>query len=138
MANSKYNAGREATALKQINYNTDTFVLIALDASYRALAWSDDDGFLGVNHTIADLVGIIDTATLSGKTVDFEGRMYSNPVVFPGIGVGQNVACMVLRNTTVGHLIAFYDSFEADQELEIAGDGTPVTLNGPVSGWVRI
>lgn len=135
MANLKYNEGRAATANKDVDYDTDTFTLVALEG-YSAADYDPD-------HTYAAITGIgtvVDTATLANTVVNSDGSMTSDPVVFTALAVGDDPVSFILRDTTAGKVIGFIDTLSASTPIDgtIIGDGTNVTINPPVEGWIRV
>lgn len=146
--NSKYSEGREATAEKLVDYDGDTLRLYLLDATYLAIAWDDEaeegEQFTGVDHSFADLIGILDFVDLTNVDVTDgtwdggAGWVTSDPAVFTGLAVGETSMCAVLRDTTADVLIAFYDHLAGDMPWEIVGTGANKTVTQPTYGWVRI
>lgn len=135
MANSKYNEGRAATANSDVDYDTDTFTLVALEG-YTATEFDED-------HDYTDITGIgtvVDTATLASTVVNANGSMTSDPVVFTGLATGDDPTCFILRDTTAGVVIGFIDTLADETLIEgtIIGDGTNVTINPPAEGWIRV
>lgn len=128
MANAKYDEGREAIAKATIDLDTATIDLVAVSSAYTFAA----------GHSSADLAGILDTdAALTGQTVSSTGWFTTDAAVFTGVAVGEDPAGFVLR-VQGGVLLAFYDTLNNDQPVDITGDGTTLTINPPTSGWFRV
>jgi hypothetical protein len=137
--------GREATAEKLIDYDGDTLKLHLCSAAYLALAWDDDDGFIGIAHTMTDVTPyILDTVTLANVDVTASayaggaGWVQSDPAVFTGLAVGETAMCAVLEDDTTNHVIGFYDHLAGSEPMEIIGTGTNKTIAMPTNGWLRI
>lgn len=126
--NGKYDEGRVAIAKADIDLDTATVDLVAVDDTYVFAA----------THSSSNLTGILDTAAgLTSQAVDTEGWFSSDEAVFTGLTVGENVAGFVLRVQS-GVLLAFYDTVTGDQPVNIEGDGTNVTIYPPADGWFRV
>lgn len=127
MAQAKYNEGRAATATGDLPLDTATLVVVALDGSYS----------FDVDHTASDLIGVLDTTTLTNVTVTSDGWLQSDPALFESFSALDTIRQVILREDS-GPLIAYYDTITGDQPLEIEGDGTDVEILPSPEGWIRV
>lgn len=126
---AKYNEGRNGLALKLVNLDTDTLTLSAVEVGYV---------FSAAHDYSAVSAYVVDEATLAGTSVSADGWLTSSNLTFSGIAVNDDPTAFVLRDTTAGLLLAYYDKFVGAQAIAITGDGSAVVIACPTSGWYRV
>ncbi len=129
MANTKYDEGREAIAKANIDLDTATIDLVAVEG------YTFD-----ASHGSGDITGIVDTdASLGGNAVDAQGYFTTNSAVFTGLAVGEDPTAFILRVQS-GVLLAYIDTLDGDQDVDgaVIGAGIPLTLHPNPLGWFRV
>ncbi len=103
------------------------------DAGITAVALSDTYVYSSSHQYYSDLSGVLDSVILTGNTVLSDGVADAQDAVFTSIGVGEEIAAIVVYlNTgtpTTSPLIYFADTNDDGTSIARTGDGTPVTVN---------
>jgi hypothetical protein len=121
----RYDPSRQALGTAQIDLLTDTVVAITVGGSYV---------FNAAHETTADLTGVLDSHTLTGKSLDTEGRFRSAPItaVITGSDVGRGLVFAVDGS----HLLGFVSEWDSGQPFELTAGTWTVRPSG--DGWMVV